>query len=31
MGYYFTKELTISFDEAIAKVTEELKKVVYNI
>ena len=26
MGYYFTKELNISFDDAIAKVTEELKK-----
>ena len=26
MSYYFTKELNISFDEAIAKVTEELKK-----
>ena len=26
MGYYFTKELNISFDAAIAKVTEELKK-----
>jgi len=26
MSYYFTKELNISFDAAIAKVTEELKK-----
>jgi len=26
MSYYFTKELNISFDDAIAKVTEELKK-----
>jgi uncharacterized protein (DUF302 family) len=26
MSYYFTKELNISFDEAIVKVTEELKK-----
>ena len=26
MGYYFSKTLKISFDEAIAKVTEELKK-----
>jgi len=26
MSYYFTKELNASFDEAIVKVTEELKK-----
>jgi uncharacterized protein (DUF302 family) len=26
MSYYFTKELNISFDDAIIKVTEELKK-----
>ena len=26
MSYYFTKELNISFDAAMAKVTEELKK-----
>ena len=26
MSYYFTKELNISFDAALAKVTEELKK-----
>ena len=26
MSYYFTKELNVSFDDAIAKVTEELKK-----
>ena len=26
MSYYFTKELNISFDAAIAKVTEKLKK-----
>jgi len=26
MSYYFTKELNISFDAAIAKLTEELKK-----
>lgn len=26
MSYYFSKKLNISFDEAIAKVTEELKK-----
>ena len=26
MSYYFTKELNIPFDAAIAKVTEELKK-----
>ena len=26
MAYYFSKILTISFDEAIARVTEELKK-----
>ena len=26
MSYYFTKELNISFDDAIAKVTEALKK-----
>ena len=26
MSYYFTKKVNISFDDAIAKVTEELKK-----
>ena len=26
MSYYFTKKLNLSFDKAIAKVTEELKK-----
>jgi len=26
MAYYFSKILTISFDEAVARVTEELKK-----
>lgn len=26
MSYYFTKTLDVSFDEAIARVTEELKK-----
>ena len=26
MGYYFSKTLKVSFDEAIAKVTDELKK-----
>ena len=26
MGYYFSKTLGISFDEALARVTEELKK-----
>ena len=26
MSYYFNKKLRVSFDEAIAKVTEELKK-----
>jgi len=26
MSYYFNKTLSVSFDEAIAKVTEELKK-----
>ena len=26
MSYYFSKTLRVSFDEAIAKVTEELKK-----
>ena len=26
MSYYFTKTLDMSFDEAIVKVTEELKK-----
>ena len=26
MQYYFSKTLSVSFDEAIAKVTEELKK-----
>jgi len=31
MSYYFTKELNISFDDAIAKVTEELKKVGFGI
>jgi uncharacterized protein (DUF302 family) len=26
MSYYFTKELNVSFDEAIVRITEELKK-----
>lgn len=26
MSYYFSKEVSLSFDEAIARVTEELKK-----
>ena len=26
MSYYFTKTLNVSFDEAVARVTEELKK-----
>lgn len=31
MSYYFNKTLTASFDEAVAKVTEELKKVGFGI